>query len=348
MLKSISGLTLLVGALAMAVAFADEPAKTCPGGGCGAGTKATSSACSGCPAAAGEAKACATCTGEKKCADGTCADGKCADHKCTDGKCADGKCTGGACATGTACASGAACAKDGTACASGTCSGADGKTACQGCPSAKTTAATGTACTDGGCASKSCGADCKDCPITAAMKALPQMTFAVGETKTNCPKEAAELAKTANAAIQYVVCEKPFATEAEANVALADATEKFVSEFIEPKKCEESGKIKVCGKDLCCETMAAETATVAKSAMEKVAMTYLVGEKECSCPNEAAKLAKDSGNPTVFVVAGETTCCNVQARLNLARAKYKAAVVALMQTDAPAAETTTPTSTTGS
>lgn len=327
MLKSISGVTLLVGALAMAVAFADEPAKSCPGGACGAGAKATGTACSGCPSAAGETQACATCPGEKKCADGTCAEGKCA--------------------SGT-CASGAACAKDATACASGTCSGADGKSACQGCPSATATAATGTACTDGACASKSCGADCKDCPITTAMKALPQMTFAVGETKTNCPKEAAELAKTANAAIQYVVCEKTFATEAEANAALADATDKFVAEFIEPKKCEESGKIKVCGKDLCCETMAAETATKAKSAMEKVAMTYLVGEKECSCPNEAATLAKESGNPTVFVVAGETTCCNVQARLNLARAKYKAAVVALMQAEAPAAETTIPTSSTGS
>ena len=112
---------------------------------------------------------------------------------------------------------------------------------------------------------------------------------------------------------------------------MADATEKFVAEFAEPKKCEETGKVKVCGKELCCETMAGETATVAKTAMEKVAMTYLVGEKECSCPNEAATLAKDSGNPTVFVVAGETTCCNVQARLNLARAKYKAAVVAFMQ-----------------
>ncbi len=335
MLKTISGLTLLVGALVMAVAFADEPAKSCPGGACGAGTKATGTACSGCPSAAGETQACANCTGEKKCA---------------DGKCADGKCPGGACASGAACAKdGTACAKDGTACAGGACSGAEGKTACQGCPSqgcpsataTATTAATGTACADGTCASKSCGADCKDCPITAAMKALPQMTFAVGETKTNCPKEAAELAKTANAAIQYVVCEKAFATEAEATAALADATEKFVTEFAEPKKCEESGKVKVCGKDLCCETMAAETATVAKTAMEKVAMTYLVGEKECSCPNEAASLAKESGNPTVFCVAGETTCCNVQARLNLARAKYKAAVVALMESEKPAAATTT-------
>ena len=187
MLKSISGLTLLVGALAMAVAYADEPAKSCPGGACGAGAcaKAEGTACSGCPSAAGKTQACATCTGEKKCA-------------------MRGKCPGGVCAAGTA------CAKDGTACAGGACSGTECKKDCQGCPAATATAATGTACTDGACASKSCGADCKDCPITAAMKALPQITFAVGETKTNCPKQAAELAKTANAAIQYVVCEKTY------------------------------------------------------------------------------------------------------------------------------------------
>lgn len=321
MLKSISGLSLLAAALVMTYALADEPAKSCPGGACGSGAcaKADGKACSGCPAAAGEAKDCAKCA---------------ADKKCTDGKCADGSCPAAA-----------ACAKDGAACAGGVCSGTDCKKDCASCPSAKTTSATETACTEGACPGKSgdaaCTADCKDCPITAAMKALPQVTFLVGETKTNCPKEAAELAKTANAAIQYVVCEKPYATEAEANVALADATEKFVAEFAEPKKCEETGKVKVCGKELCCETMAAQTAGVAKSAMEKVSMTYLVGEKECSCPKEAATLAKESGNPTVFVVAGETTSCNIQARLNLARAKYKAAVVALMQAESQDQEKTT-------
>ena len=67
-------------------------------------------------------------------------------------------------------------------------------------------------------------------------------------------------------------------------------------------------------------------------------MTYMVGEKECHCPVEAEKLAKDSGDPTVFVVAGESTGCNVTARLNLARAKYKAAVVAVMQAETQATE----------
>ena len=83
-----------------------------------------------------------------------------------------------------------------------------------------------------------------------------------------------------------------------------------------------------------------ERLKVAKAAMDKVEMTYLVGEKECHCPTEADKLAKETGDPTVFVVAGqEPTCCNVTARLNLARAKYRAAVVAVTQSESPATPT---------
>ena len=182
------------------------------------------------------------------------------------------------------------------------------------------------------------GKDCKDCPITAAMKALPQMIFVVGEEKTGCPKAAAELAQKSSAPIHYAVGDKSFDNESDAKLALVEATEQFVAAFAEPKVCKESGKVSIAGKELCCENVAAQTAAVAKAAMDKVAMTYLVGEKECHCPVEAEKLAKDSGDPTIFVVAGESTGCNVTARLNLARAKYKAAVMALMQTEAQATE----------
>jgi hypothetical protein len=121
-------------------------------------------------------------------------------------------------------------------------------------------------------------------------------------------------------------------------LALVEATEQFVAAYAEPKACQETGKVKVCGKELCCEGTAAQTAALAKAAMDKVAMTYMVGEKECHCPVDAEKLAKESGDPTVYVVAGESTACNVTARLNLARAKYKAAVVAIMQSDTQSAE----------
>ena len=62
-------------------------------------------------------------------------------------------------------------------------------------------------------------------------------------------------------------------------------------------------------------------------------MSYVVGDKECGCPNMAKQLAQDTGKMTEYVVAGERTCCDVTARLNLARAKYKAAVEVLVKAD---------------
>jgi len=209
-------------------------------------------------------------------------------------------------------------------------------------PGDTTSTCPGGACAGGACATTACGSacskDCKDCPITVAMNALPQMTFTVGEEKLTCPKAAAELAQKSSAPIHYVVGDKTFDTESAAKLALAETTEQFVSAFAEPKECKESGEITVAGKQLCCKTAAAQTAAVAKAAMDKVEMTYLVGEKECHCPVEAEKLAKESGDPTVYVVAGESSCCNVTARLNLARAKYKAAVIAVMQAASPTTE----------
>ncbi len=165
------------------------------------------------------------------------------------------------------------------------------------------------------------------------------MAYLVGSEKTGCPQAAAELAKNAGAAIQFVVADKTFENEGEAKLALADATEQFVSAYVEPKVCQESGSITVAGRKACCEGTAAQIAKAAKEAMEKVQLTYLVGEKSCHCPVEAEQLAKDSGDVTVFCVGDEKSACKVTARLSLARAKYKAAVAALMQAEAPAQPT---------
>ena len=75
-----------------------------------------------------------------------------------------------------------------------------------------------------------------------------------------------------------------------------------------------------------------------QQAMAKVKFTYLVGEKECNCPVEAGRLAKESGKEKLFVVGEEKTCCEKTARLSLARAKYKAAIQAIVQAQAAAAK----------
>ncbi len=58
-------------------------------------------------------------------------------------------------------------------------------------------------------------------------------------------------------------------------------------------------------------------------------MTYQVGEKTCNCPKQAASLAKQSDAETEYVVGDQKTGCELTARLNLARARYQAAVAAI-------------------
>ena len=187
------------------------------------------------------------------------------------------------------------------------------------------------ACEAGDCASCK---ECSECPVAAAMKKLPQITFAVGQKKTCCPNSAGELSKESGDPIQFVVAEKTFAKESDATQALVEATEKFVSAFAAPKVCKVSGTTTVAGKSYGCNVAAGHATDVVKAAMEKVRLTYQVGEKECHCPVEAKQVAEKSGKETVFVVAGEKTCCNVTARLNLVRAKYKAAIEAIVKAEA--------------
>ena len=163
------------------------------------------------------------------------------------------------------------------------------------------------------------------------MAKLPQMTYVVGKEKVACPKAAASMAKASGDAVHFAVGDKKFDDESKAKLALVEATEHFVASFSKPKVCSQSGKVTVAGHEACCEGTAAKMAAKAASAMDSVSMTYLVGDKACACPKEAAKLAQDSGDIQLFVVGEDKTACDVTARLSLARAKYRAAIVALMQ-----------------
>ena len=70
-----------------------------------------------------------------------------------------------------------------------------------------------------------CGTErCSACPITAAMKNLPKITYAVGKENTCCEKSAHKLAEEQNATIVYLVGKEKFADAGEAKVALVAAT----------------------------------------------------------------------------------------------------------------------------
>lgn len=200
-------------------------------------------------------------------------------------------------------------------------------------------------CKDGKCPATQCkdgecqDGKCSDCPIAKAMEALPKMTYQVGEESTCCSKSAATLAKKHNKPIHFVVAKKTYDNEQKAFASLVETTESFVNEFVTPCKCDVSGVTKIAGEACNCPVQAGKHTELVKAAVGKVKMTYAVGEKTCSCPMEAAKLAKNTNAKKEFVVAGEKTCCEMTARLNLARAKYKAAVSAMVAAKKKAAGT---------
>jgi hypothetical protein len=185
------------------------------------------------------------------------------------------------------------------------------------------------------CSATGCDSS-EGCPIAAALERLPKLTYAVGENKTGCPKTAAKLAEESGGHVHYCVGGKEFDSKAEAQAALLTATDKFVAAATEPHTCPASGQVTLAGRVQGCTGTAAHTADRMRQAMAGVKLTYVVGDKKCGCPVEAGKLAKESGNEVQFVVGDQKTTCETTAKLNLARARYKAAVGAMVRARADA------------
>lgn len=190
------------------------------------------------------------------------------------------------------------------------------------------------------CCSKD-GEGCKSCPIEQAMAGLPEMSYEVAGESTCCSKSAASLAESKSAPIHYVVGDDKFETKQAAYTSLIEQTEAMVNEFVTPCKCEVSGTTTIAGTKCNCPVKAGETAELVKTAVEGVQLSYAVGDEMCNCPTKAAEMAKSGGVEKMFVVSGEKTSCEMTARLNLARAKYKAAVAAVVAQNQPAEQTAT-------
>jgi len=174
----------------------------------------------------------------------------------------------------------------------------------------------------------------KGCAISAALANLPALTFLVADKEVCCEASAGKLAEESDGKVQYLVAKKTYDDKNEAMVALADATEKFVSDFATPHTCSVSGETTVAGTSTSCSKSAGKLASITKEAMAGVSLVYKVGDEQCSCPNKAAALAKSEGKEQQFVIGDETTTCSVDARIKLARAKYEAAVRALAKAQA--------------
>lgn len=175
-----------------------------------------------------------------------------------------------------------------------------------------------------------CAADAGTCPVTAGMDKLPKLSYMVG-TKSLCCEESAKATAAQTAAkVEYVVGTEKFDCPDKAFASLVTQTEKFVSAFATPSTCSVSGTTTIAGECLTCSVAAGEVATKVKKAMDSVAISYKVGDKSCSCPVEAKALATAKSAKTLFVVGTDETECEQTARLNLARAKYKAALMAMV------------------
>ena len=94
----------------------------------------------------------------------------------------------------------------------------------------------------------------------------------------------------------------------------------------------------VAGKEACCDEVASELTALVKKAMDGVEVTYLVGKEAVCCPDAAKALAEKTGEKIVPCVAGQESGCGSTSRLNLARARYRAAIEALVASEKESAE----------
>lgn len=167
------------------------------------------------------------------------------------------------------------------------------------------------------------------CPIEAGMKLLPAIHYWVGDQEACCANSAAAMAKSKNLPVSYRVGDHSFDNEEAAFMGLIEATEQFVNKFATPKTCEASGHTMIAGESCECPVKAEERASLVRAAMEKVALTYKVGDEKCGCPVTAKEMAEKAHQPVVFVLGEEEIPCEHMARLKLAQAKYRAALTAL-------------------
>jgi hypothetical protein len=184
-----------------------------------------------------------------------------------------------------------------------------------------------------------CASECNSCPVTAGLAKLPKLVYKVGDEEACCENSAKSMAQSTGKKLAYVVGKESFECPNKAFASLVEQTEKYVADFGTPHTCSVSGKTTVAGEALTCPVAAGDVAAKVKKAMDTVAISYKVGDKSCNCPVEAKTLAAAKNAKTVFVVDKEETECEHTARLNLARAKYKAALLAL--NPPKAAETST-------
>ncbi|MDA0811953.1 MAG: hypothetical protein O3C21_06150 [Verrucomicrobia bacterium] len=176
--------------------------------------------------------------------------------------------------------------------------------------------------------------DCASCPLTKAMADLPKISYVIAGEASACAASATAAAE-AGKEVKYVVAGKELCCPTAAKYAHVEAVEEFVASFASTHACSDSGKTFVGNKGYDCSQHASTMAAAAKKAMDDVKTVYVVAGKEFCCASTASETAKNDNAKVTYVVADQKTECAQTNRMNVAIAKYKAAIQCLIQAEAP-------------
>jgi len=191
------------------------------------------------------------------------------------------------------------------------------------------------------------GAATESDAVEAVLASLPSIKYRVGDKVGCCANGASVMAKTEGKAIEYMVGDDVFATEAEAKVKLAALYEQEIENLTalqfsiggESTRCPMTAKsmaekakstiaYKVGGVEFADKEKAEATVKLVTDATAAVKMSYKVEGKSFCCDKMAGMAAKDKGKPIVYVVGEEEAPDEATAKLLYAQAKIRAIVEA--------------------
>jgi hypothetical protein len=193
------------------------------------------------------------------------------------------------------------------------------------------------------------------CPIGAKVKAvlasLPSMKYRVGEETVGCAESAKKMAESSGKSVEYVVGEETFSDQGAAMTRLAAVLEEEVTsmrsiQYVAGGKCHKcpvtartvaesnGGKVlyRVAGVDFEAKEAAETALEKAAQAVEKVSMSYKVGDKTYNCNKTAGEKCKESGAKLTYVIGEEETPCETAAKAKLAEARIRSMVETVVVT----------------
>lgn len=197
-----------------------------------------------------------------------------------------------------------------------------------------------------GCEGKTeCGRNFAGHAGRLARRGIPAMLYRVGDTTTECSKQAQSLAAAGKAKIRFVVDTRDYASEGAAKKAYAKVLDRHLDAMLSVKfavgadcvacpmtagaMAKKAGKpmmYRVAAYDFKTQKAADQALKAARASIKNVKLTMKVGEKAYQCGITAGAMAKAAGKSVQYCIGQTSTGCEVTASVNLATAKINAAL----------------------